>query len=293
MKEKALNIIKSNNNMPLFDLPVDFIVYDDITSDLLKYYESFPCKLEACIFAYVIEGTAEASINLWEYTVQKNDFVVIVPGTFLQIKNVSSDIKVAFAGFSSSFLKNVNLWKNLAPIIMQIFSRRIFKLSDEFGKLIFNTFSLITQAEHLSVSILSTQVAQHLLGLIIDTLVQALEGNLATCSKSANTREQQILSEFLQLAFENYHKEHKISFYAHEVNLTLSHFCNVINKATGMTPQEIIMNMIIKDAKTQLKATKLPIANIATSLGFPTPTTFTRYFRTYTGTTPQEYRNSK
>ena len=59
-----------------------------------------------------------------------------------------------------------------------------------------------------------------------------------------------------------------------------------------MTPQEIIMNMIIKDAKTQLKATKMPIADIATSLGFPTPTTFTRYFRTYTGITPQEYRNS-
>ena len=116
--------------MPLFDLPIDFIVYDDITADLLKYYKSFPCKLEACIFAYVIEGSAEADINLWDYTVQKGDFVIIVPGTFLQIQNVSDDIKIAFAGFSSGFLNDVNLWKSLAPIIMQIFSRPIFKLSD-------------------------------------------------------------------------------------------------------------------------------------------------------------------
>ena len=101
-----------------------------------------------------------------------------------------------------------------------------------------------------------------------------------------------MLSEFLQLAFENYREEHKISFYAHEVNLTLSHFCNVISKTTGMTPQEIIMNMIIMDAKTQLKGTQAPVSKIALSLGFPTPTTFTRYFRTYTGMTPQEYRNS-
>ena len=59
-----------------------------------------------------------------------------------------------------------------------------------------------------------------------------------------------------------------------------------------MTPQEIIMNMIIMDAKTQLKGTPTPVSKIALSLGFPTPTTFTRYFRTYTGMTPQEYRNS-
>ena len=278
--------------MPLFDLPIDFIVYDDITADLLKYYKSFPCKLEACIFAYVIEGSAEADINLWDYTVQKGDFVIIVPGTFLQIQNVSDDIKIAFAGFSSGFLNDVNLWKSLAPIIMQIFSQPIFKLSDEFGSLISNTFNLITQAEHLSVNILTPQVAQHFLGIMIDALVQAINSNLASCQKTTNTREQQILAEFLQLAFENYRKEHKVSFYAHEVNLTLSHFCNVIHKATGMTPQEIIMNIIIKDAKTQLKATKMPISNIASSLGFSTPTTFTRYFRTYTGTTPQEYRNS-
>ena len=46
-------------------------------------------------------------------------------------------------------------------------------------------------------------------------------------------REYAVLKEFLQLVFENYKQEHKVSFYANEIGLTLSHFCATIKKATG------------------------------------------------------------
>ena len=59
-----------------------------------------------------------------------------------------------------------------------------------------------------------------------------------------------------------------------------------------MTAQQIIMNLIIMDAKTQLINTDFPVQAIAHTLGFTSPTTFNRYFKTYTGMTPQEYRNS-
>ena len=130
------------------------------------------------------------------------------------------------------------------------------------------------------------------MGILVESLSESLSNQTIANKRENQSRDHVILSEFLQLAFENYREEHKISFYAHEVNLTLSHFCNVISKTTVMTPQEIIMNMIIMDAKTQLKGSDATVSKIAASLGFPTPTTFTRYFRTYTGMTPQEYRNS-
>ncbi|MGM9803634.1 MAG: helix-turn-helix domain-containing protein [Muribaculaceae bacterium] len=293
MKSNAMNSIRDNGNMPLMDLPVDFIVYDDITSDLLKFYASFPCKLQTCIFAYIVNGNVTATVNLWNYRLKANDFVVIVPGTFIQIQELSDDLKISFVGFSSSFLKNVNFWKVMSPIMLPIFTKPIFHLSNEFGSLFSDAMSLLTRASQIKGNVITRQVAQSMMEILIEMLIQGMNNDLASSDKSMNTREQQILSEFLQLAFENYREEHKISFYAHEVNLTLSHFCSVINKATGMTPQEIIMNMIIMDAKTQLKASHTPIASIAASLGFPTATTFTRYFRTYTNMTPQEYRNSK
>ncbi len=293
MKGKQINLVTPDNNMPLFDIPGDFIVLDDITGDLLKFYAQFPCKLETCVFTYITSGSVSATINLWDYNLSANDLVVIVPGTFIQIKEVSPDLKISVAAYSSAFVKNLNLWKSLSPIISQIFSKPIFHLSEELGILLSDIISLIRRANSTKPDLISPNMAHHVMNIIIETIVQGLNANLASCDKTNNTREQQILHEFLQLVFENYREQHKISFYAREVNLTLSHFCNVISKTTGMTAQEIIMNMIIMDAKTQLKATRAQVSNIAYSLGFSTPTTFTRYFRTYTGMTPQEYRNSK
>lgn len=278
--------------MPLFDLPIDFIVYDNINIDILNNYAKFPCKIQACIFAYVNQGTVKSSINLWEFEVKALDFVVIMPGTFIQIHEVSPDTKISFIGFSSKFLTNINFMRSMSKFMMPLFRNPVLKLDSEIGPIYSDAMSLLARASRIDKIVISHQTIRNIMGIFVDTLSEALSQHVVSNKRDNQTREHTILSEFLQLAFENYRDEHKISFYAHEINLTLSHFCNVISRATGMTPQEIIMNMIIMDAKTQLKSSDLTVSKIALSLGFPTPTTFNRYFRKYTGMTPQEYRNS-
>ena len=283
----------TTQKMPLFDLPVDFIVYDNITASLLNYYGKFPCKIDACIFAYVVKGTARATINLWERELKANDFIIMIPGTFMQIHEVSDDIQVGFAGFSSSFLASVNFWKTMSPLTMSIFRNPVLTMKADIAKIYGDAISLLTRASYIEESILSPGLTKSLFSIFVEALTETLKTNLVKQDNSSiSSREQKVLAEFLQLAFENYREEHKISFYAHEANLTLSHFCNVISKTTGMTPQEIIMHLIIMDAKAQLKGTDANVSRIASTLGFSTPSTFNRYFRTYTGMTPQEYRFS-
>lgn len=283
-----------NSKYPLFDLPVDFVVYDKITADILNLYGKFPCKIRCCVFAYLIEGEASATINLWKYTIKKGDFVIIMPGSFIQIDKVSNDIRIGIMAFSSSFLKTVNFWKSMSPLMITVFKKPILTLDENLGEIYGEAIGLLTRASLLNTDIISPHIAADVMKIIIESLSEAMQRNMVKSNdRTHSSRDHEILSEFLQLAFENYREEHKISFYAHEANLTLSHFCNVISKASGMTPQEIIMNLIIMDAKTQLRGSDATVSSIAASLGFPTPTTFNRYFRTYTQMTPQEYRNSK
>ena len=56
-------------------------------------------------------------------------------------------------------------------------------------------------------------------------------------------REYEVLREFIRLAFEHYMTEHKATFYANEIGLSLSHFCATIKKATGKTVQDIIQEL--------------------------------------------------
>ncbi len=293
MMDANIQKIAKGEKVPQFDLPVDLIVYDDINSDLLRYYASFPCKIEAAIFCYVDKGHVKATINLWEYEIKEHDFVIIMPGSFLLIEDVSSDVHVSFEGFSSEFLKRINPWQTLSPILFQVFERPVFSLSTEMADIFKDIFSVMTRINSLSPVFQAGNVAEDALALTVDILYNAIKTEgLGDMGPKPSTRDQEIVSQFLRSAFERYRSEHRVSYYAHDAGLTLSHFCNVISKSIGMTPQAVIMNIIVMDAKTQLKRTNASAAKISQSLGFSTPTSFNRYFRKYTGMTPQEYRNS-
>ena len=81
----------TNESFPKFDLPVDFIADDSITGDILNYYGNFPCKIKAGVFVLCTEGMVRATINLLEIVIRKNDFIVVLPNSFIQIHEVSSD----------------------------------------------------------------------------------------------------------------------------------------------------------------------------------------------------------
>lgn len=278
--------------LPLFDLPVDYLVYDNVNIDILNNYTQFPCRIQAGILAYLNQGCVKSTINLWEFEVKQSDFVVVMPGTFIQIREISPDTRISFIGFSSKFMQSNNFLKSMSKIAMPLFRNPVLTLEPETSELYSDAMSLLARAGRMESCPITPSVIKSIMDIFVESLSEVVAKQKVQNKRESQSREHAVLSEFLQLAFENYREEHKISFYAHEVNLTLSHFCNVISKTTGMTPQEIIMNMIIMDAKTQLKGSDATVSKIAASLGFPTPTTFTRYFRTYTGMTPQEYRNS-
>ncbi len=223
---------------------------------------------------------------------KENDLVMIIPGSFIQIKAVSDDVKISFQGYSSMFLHKVNYWKRLESFYFDVFRFPIFTLSTELAGVLRDEMATFTRANVLG--LLETHDAIHATFIMMLEVVElAVKNNLTREPKTKTSREQQIVTDFLRLALQNYREEHKVSFYAHEMDLTLSHFCNVVSRTLGMTPQELIMNYIIMDAKSQLKGTRLSVARISQLLGFSVPTTFNRYFRTYTGMTPQEYRNKK
>ena len=283
---------KERRDTPL-DVSDNIVVHERIGSDLMGYYSMFPCKISACLLIYVVRGRIKVSINLGEYLVHEKDFVVLVPGSFIQFKEVSEDTLISFEGYSSSFLKKINFWKTISPIIQHVFKQPVFSLDDRMAAFYRESFQIMSKLSVFDNSFMTHSIAQSALVVAIEMLANAINaGMVKGISFKNSSRDQAIVSEFMQLALENYRTEHKISFYAHEASLTLSHFCNVISKATGMTAQQIIMNLIIMDAKDLLMNTDFPVHEIAQILGFSSPTTFNRYFKTYTAMTPQEYRNS-
>lgn len=282
-----------NETIPLFDLPVDFLVDDNIRGNILELYKMFPCQIKAGIFALCIEGEIKVTLNLHEYTVRKNDFVVIIPGSFIQIHSAGSQARVAFMGFSSNFIHAMNYWKYMTDHLSIALIHPIIPLPESNASFFLDTFSLLTKAANGQIQLFNKQIITSIMDIFYNALKIIYENVFSDFKeeKKKRPREYEVLKEFLQLVFENYKQEHKVSFYANEIGLTLSHFCATIKKATGKTAQDIIREFIIMDAKAQLKNGSDKINKIAKSLGF-SATAFNRFFLEYVKMTPLEYRNS-
>lgn len=75
-----------------------------------------------------------------------------------------------------------------------------------------------------------------------------------------------------------------------ELNLSASYLSALLRSLTGMSTQQHIQNKLIERAKEQLSTTQLSISEIAYSLGFERPASFTKLFKNKTELSPLEFR---
>ncbi len=286
--------MRNLTNKPSFDISAFFVVRENNGIDVIEKYVNSPCKIESCNLCFVIKGHVKAEVGRGIYDIYANDFVVLLPGTFMNIIEASDDLLFSFEGYSSELLKKINFWKTISPILNIVINNPVMTLNDQIANFYQQSFSIMAKASAFGPMFMTQAIAQSALVVAVEMLAAGISQNMVSGFMVQNSsREQKIVTDFMRRAYRLYRTEHKITYYAREASLTLSHFCNVISKTTGMTAQQIIMNLIIMDAKTQLKGSDASVSSIAESLGFALPTTFNRYFKKYTGLTPQEYRNGK
>lgn len=68
------------------------------------------------------------------------------------------------------------------------------------------------------------------------------------------------------------------------------HFCRLFKAQTGRSPWQVVLERKVERARELLLSTRLPIREIAKSLGFDNADYFARLFARHTGVTPRAYR---
>ena len=277
--------------IPKFDLPVDYIIMSNITGKLVNQYGRFPCKIKAGLFILCTKGTIQATINLSEYTVKANDFITLLPGSFIQIHNVSSDIKLYVAGFSSKFISIFNPMNFTQNLLLTILENPVLPIPPANTSVFENIYKAFIDAYPLQDLLRNKEMIKAISFLFTQGACELYQSQ-SSWESIPITRENNIYKRFLLFVLKKYKEEHDVTYYAKCMGLTLPYFCNCIKKASGHTPSDIIAATIVMDAKTQLRTTEFSIKEIANSLGFGNSAFFSKYFKRHTGSTPQEYKRS-
>ncbi|MEJ0028407.1 MAG: AraC family transcriptional regulator [Rhizomicrobium sp.] len=74
--------------------------------------------------------------------------------------------------------------------------------------------------------------------------------------------------------------------------VSYAHFCRAFHTSVGMASHQYIVRRRVDMAKELLAKSKLPIAEIAPSVGFGDQSHLTKHFRRIVGTTPRQFRNA-
>ena len=281
---------KSVQTLPYADIQSPYIVGPEINGSILKMYR-YPCRLKACIFVVCLKGEADVSIHLGRYRIQPNQFVCIAPGSIFQCHSYSEDLRLCFIAFSSEVIQDDKVQKSALEVFPRMKGQPVLALRPESSQLFRDYFRVLAQSHLLCPGGLTTEVIVYILLSIfygVKYLYQLYPLETVTLSRS-----EEIYKELQHLLKENYMKERGVVFYAERLNLSPQHLSTVIRQVSRQRVSDVIANMVIIDAKAQLKSTHLKIKEIAASLNFPNLSYFGKYFKRHTGMSPQEYRDSQ
>lgn len=278
----------TSNNLPLLDLPVGFVVSTAVTEQILGFYKQ-TCRLKAGIFALCVSGTLKASINLKEYTLQAGDLVSLLPGSIIQFCEETDAVQLSFIGFSSSFMEGVNLIQSTTDNVTTIYEHPVLPLDIKKTQQL-NDFLKLLERVVMEEGKINPEIVKHILQGFMIGIGDLYRGK--QWPSQTLTRSDEIQKKFLGLVMKHYTSNRQTSFYASHLSISPQHLCMIVKQKTGRSVSDIIADMVIMDAKSQLKSTDLTIQEISYSLNFPNVSFFGKYFKRYVGISPQKFRNS-
>ena len=279
----------AENKIPLLDCPVDYLV-GDASGKIMNEYGRFPCKIMCGVYAFLIRGTARATIDITEREFKENDGLMLQPGSFLLIHEFSEDALVYYILFSAKFIEK-NTFSNTISMVPRNIPEVIIHLTDERAVVVKAMIDVLLKASNCQPSMLTPAKMVPVFNLLNAAYIEYATKN-QQMPMQPQDRRTEIYHEYNNLVMKHYHEWHHVSQYADAMRLTLPHLCSTIKAVSGKTAGDMIIDAILTDAKAQLKITNLQVKEIALALGFDNVAFFNRFFKSHTGSTPKAYRQS-
>jgi len=109
-------------------------------------------------------------------------------------------------------------------------------------------------------------------------------------SKTFNSPDFRRFHVFQKNLAEYYKLHHEVSYYAGILNISAKTLGNITQKFTGRSPQKLIKDRLLLEAKRLLHHSDLSVKEIAHFIGFEDSSYFVRFFRKNSSASPKSYR---
>lgn len=257
---------------------------------------NFPFRFDGILLIWCIEGELKVSINLTEYDLKDNTLFMCLPGNIFKLNQIVGDesgLHYVCMAISKEFASSQKLDMN------KVFSTGLSLMDDPRVSMSEEEASFM--AVHLEtmgrVASSDLSYKRECLRSLWNSILYVIAGVLdrrktSDRSMPSSNRSRMLFEQFMELV-SKYHDRHRnVGFYADKLCLTPKYLSKLIKNATGRSAPEWIDAYVILEAKNLLKYSDNTIKEIVYKLNFPNQSVFYKFFKSRTGMTPSEYRNS-
>lgn len=238
--------------------------------------------LKNAVIHYVTKGYGTFKFNGKVYNLKQGDIFILLKGMQVEyVASIDDPWEYYWIGFSGS---NANEYLNRTSITNSCVAN--CKENSKIPQIILNMCEISkTYNPSSSDDILLLKELYSLLYALIEEFPKPFEYK----DKELHT----YVQDALNFINSNYMHSITVQEIADYVNLSRSYLYKMFIKNLGISPQRYLINLRMYKATLLLKSTKLPIGEVANSVGYSDSLLFSKTFSKHFSMSPLNYRNNQ
>lgn len=259
---------------------------------ILKFPEA-SFRVDYYAVCVCVAGEIGVEIDNFQYVLAKNEFLVLAPSTVLRFVQTDKQLRMKLLLFDKNFLL-----KNIAdPFFLDklgLFGERSFRViranEDDANKV----FGLMEYLQDIS-----QRTDRHVFNLVRTIIfnivleIAVIVENSTSYIDEGTEEGSCLFFRFTKLVQDKVTKHRDVSYYADCLSVSNKYLINVVKRASGKTPHQIIDEYIMKSAIALLGNPEKSVSDIAYAIGFNSVSAFGRFFKKYSYVSPSEYRKGQ
>ena len=247
---------------------------------------SNPHRIKFHALIIILEGTSKHFIDFNEY--------VLLPGTIIpltkdQVHAFNNDCRVKgyVISFEESFITQSISEKNLF-YFLHLYHTPSIDIGNENLPIIIKHITALFEIHND----LNNYLKAELIHTAFMTLVFQIKRLVNDPHEIFESKRFKDFFRFKVLLSQYYHESHNAEDYSKRLGVSYKYLNDICKEISNKTAKSFIDNWILLEIKRNISENKYTSKEIAYKMGFNEPSNFIRFFKKFTGTTPQKFQKS-
>lgn len=294
MKEKKISSISledAQNALQFNSVGVerDLILFDNV--QVLQALDR-PRQLGFVLHCICTNGSARLRLNARPFKLEKGDFLVGLDEQVVDECSMSSDFSGLFMLVSNKYSQESLIGlQHFWPYLVYLLENPILKLTDDECKWFEFSYKTLKRRVLDRNHFYRNETLISLLRVYYFDVANILHNRYPE-GGVGRAHGYSIFDDFIRMLSENFRVERNVTWYSRKLCLTPKYLSEVVKRVSGRTAGQWISSMVIVEIKSLLLCSDFSIKEIAQKMNFPSQSFLGKYFKTATGQSPSEFRNS-